>query len=142
MKRVFRPEFINRIDQHVVFHALTAEHIRQIVDLQLNDLRSNLGDKAMHLEVTKELLDYLGTEGFDEVFGARPLRRVIQNEVEDPLSDAMLDATYREGDTVRIDYSDEKIQISRIVGSSDPPESPESPEPTEPAEPAEPALTS
>ena len=94
----------HRIDQHVVFHALGQDHIRQIVDLQLNDLRGNLRDKSMNLEVTPALLDYLGKEGFDEVFGARPLRRVIQNQVEDPLSDAMLDSAYSEGDTIRIDY--------------------------------------
>lgn len=139
MKRVFRPEFINRIDQHVVFHALQAEHIRQIVDLQLNDLRGNLADKSMHLEVTSELLDYLGKEGFDEVFGARPLRRVIQNQVEDPLSDEMLESIYHEGDTVKIDYVDDAIRIERIERV---PEAPEPPEPGESAEPAEPALTS
>jgi ATP-dependent Clp protease ATP-binding subunit ClpA len=124
----------------VVFHSLNAGHIREIVDLQLNDLRSNLADKSMKLEVTPELLDYLGTEGFDEIFGARPLRRVIQNEVEDPLSDEMLDSTYQEGDTIRIGYVDEKIKIERVEGAVDPPEPPGSPE--EPAEPVEPALTS
>jgi ATP-dependent Clp protease ATP-binding subunit ClpC len=139
MKRVFRPEFINRIDQHVVFHSLQAEHIRQIVDLQLNDLRGNLADKSMQLEVTPALLDYLGTEGFDEVFGARPLRRVIQNQVEDPLSDEMLESIYHEGDTVKIDYIDDAIRIERIERTV---EDPEPPEPSEPAEPAEPALTS
>ena len=133
MKRVFRPEFINRIDQHVVFHALGQEHINQIVDLQLNDLRTNLQDKAMHLEVTPALLKYLGEKGFDEVFGARPLRRVIQNEVEDPMSDAMLDAAYQEGDTIRVDYVDEEVTFERIEGSSEPPEPPESVEPVEPA---------
>ncbi|MBT5773904.1 MAG: ATP-dependent Clp protease ATP-binding subunit [Dehalococcoidia bacterium] len=139
MKRVFRPEFINRIDQHVVFHALQAEHIREIVDLQLNDLRENLSEKSMKLEVTTSLLDYLGKEGFDEVFGARPLRRVIQNQVEDPLSDEMLDATYHEGDTIKVDYVDDEVRITRLEREM---EVPESPEPPESAEPAEPALTS
>ncbi len=142
MKRVFRPEFINRIDQHVVFHSLNQDHIRKIVDLQLNDLRSNLSDKSMQLEVTSALLDYLGEEGFDEVFGARPLRRVIQNQVEDPLSDEMLDSTYQEGDTIRIDYAEDKVKIERIVESSDSSEPPETPEPPESAESAAPALTS
>jgi len=135
MKRVFRPEFINRIDQHVVFHALQVDHIRQIVDLQLNDLRGNLADKLMHLEVTESLLDYLGKEGFDEVFGARPLRRVIQNQVEDPLSDLMLDARYHEGDTIKIDYVDDELRIERIERE------PEAPEPDESAESVEPVLT-
>ena len=148
MKRVFRPEFINRIDQHVVFHALQPDHIRVIVDLQLNDLRANLADKNMTLQVTDELLDYLGKEGFDEIFGARPLRRVIQNKVEDPLSDAMLDSVYTEGDSIKIDYVDDEIKIERadnlISESNENPEiaadSNETIEPTEPNEP-DPELT-
>ena len=116
-----------------------AEHIREIVDLQLNDLRENLSEKSMKLEVTTSLLDYLGKEGFDEVFGARPLRRVIQNQVEDPLSDEMLDATYHEGDTIKVDYVDDEVRITRLEREM---EVPESPEPPESAEPAEPALTS
>jgi ATP-dependent Clp protease ATP-binding subunit ClpC len=136
MKRVFRPEFINRIDQHVVFHALQPEHIRQIVDLQLDDLRGNLSDKSMFLEVTPALLDYLGKEGFDEVFGARPLRRVIQNQVEDPLSDEMLESRYHEGDTIKIDYVNDAIRIERVERPMETSESPEL------GESAEPALTS
>ncbi len=132
MKRVFRPEFINRIDQHVVFHGLQAEHIREIVDLQLNDLRDNLADKSMQLEVTPALLDYLGTEGFDDIFGARPLRRAIQNQVENPLSDSMLDETYSEGDTIQIDYVDEEVTF--VLGEP-------KQEQDSTAEPAEPALT-
>ena len=129
MKRVFRPEFLNRIDQSVVFRALQAEHIREIVNLELNDLRNNLHAKEMFLEVTDALLDHLGTEGFDAVFGVRPLRRVIQNKVEDPLSDAVLQGQYEEGDTIRVDYVDEQVTFQRVAG-----------EPAAPAE--EPALTS
>ena len=147
MKRVFRPEFINRIDQQVVFHALQPDHIRVIVDLELNDLRANLAEKNMTLQVTDDLLDYLGKEGFDEIFGARPLRRVIQNKVEDPLSDAMLDSVYTEGDSIKIDYVDGEIKIDSVKDSisesSDSSEidadSNKTIEPTEPNEP-EPAL--
>jgi ATP-dependent Clp protease ATP-binding subunit ClpC len=116
MKRVFRPEFLNRIDQPVVFHALQPEHIRQIVSLELDDLRNNLKTKGMFVEVTDALLDYLGNEGFDQVFGARPLRRVIQNQVEDKLSDALLEGAYEEGDTVRIDLVDGEVKFERVVG--------------------------
>ena len=147
MKRVFRPEFINRIDQQVVFHALQPDHIRVIVDLELKDLRANLAEKNMTLQVTDDLLDYLGKEGFDEIFGARPLRRVIQNKVEDPLSDAMLDSVYTEGDSIKIDYVDGEIKIDSVKDSisesSDSSEidadSNKTIEPTEPNEP-EPAL--
>ena len=128
MKRVFRPEFLNRIDQSVVFHALGAEHIREIVNLELKDVRNNLKAKGIAFEVTQALLDHLGTEGFDPVFGARPLRRVIQNEVEDRLSDALLEGQYEEGDTIRLDYIEGQVTAERVVTA-------------EATEPAEPALT-
>ncbi len=121
MKRVFRPEFLNRVDQSVVFRALQPEHIREIVDLELNDLRENLKSKEMSLAVSDALLDYLGQEGFDAVFGARPLRRIIQNQVEDPLSDALLQGTYEEGDTIRIDRIDGEITFERVVGEQSAP---------------------
>jgi len=117
MKRVFRPEFLNRIDTPVVFHALQQHDIRRIVNLELDDLRNNLKEKSMSVEVTEALLDYLGNEGFDAVFGARPLRRVIQNQVEDRLSDALLEGSYEEGDTIRIDYVDGEVKFERIVGA-------------------------
>ncbi len=79
----------------------------------------------MFVEASEALLDYLGTEGFDPVFGARPLRRVIQNQVEDRLSDALLDGSYQEGDTIRVDYVDGEVKFERVVGEI----------------PAEPALT-
>ena len=126
MKRVFRPEFLNRMDQSVVFHALNEGHIRQIVNLQLEDVRVNLREKEITLQVTDALLDELGKKGFDPVFGARPLRRVIQNEVEDRLSDALLEGSYQEGDAVRIDFVDGEFSIERIE-----------PPPAEPAEPEE-----
>ena len=117
MKRVFRPEFLNRIDQSVVFHALQEEHIRQIVDLELKDLRDNLREKDITLEVEKALLDHLGKKGFDPVFGARPLRRVIQNEVEDRLSDALLEGEFSEGDAIRLDYVDGEVTAEKIASA-------------------------
>ena len=128
MKRVFRPEFLNRIDTPVVFHALQQHDIRRIVNLELDDLRNNLKEKSMSVEVTEALLDYLGNEGFDAVFGARPLRRVIQNQVEDRLSDALLEGSYEEGDTIRIDYVDNEVKFERVAGAVS-------------SEPVEPALT-
>ncbi len=124
MKRVFRPEFLNRIDQSVVFRALLQEHIREIVNLELDDLRENLKTKGMTLEVSDALLDHLGQDGFDPVFGARPLRRVIQNQLEDPLSDAVLQGTYEEGDTVRVDFADGEVKFERVVGQEAAPEEP------------------
>ena len=141
MKRVFRPEFLNRIDQSVVFHSLQEDHIREIVDLELKDVRDNLREKDITLEVEKALLDHLGKKGFDPVFGARPLRRVIQNEVEDRLSDALLEGQFSEGDTIRLDYVDGEVTAEQIA-SAPPPEPPAEEEQEPPAEEEqEPVLT-
>jgi len=90
LKKAFNPEFLNRIDSVVVFHPLTKEHIRQIVDLMLTTVNQQLAEKGIKLEVTETAKDFLGEKGYDEVFGARPLRRVIQDMVENKLSEAVL----------------------------------------------------
>jgi ATP-dependent Clp protease ATP-binding subunit ClpC len=109
MKNVFRPEFLNRIDATVVFHALTKEHIGQIVDLMLKDVSKQLQTKGVTLEVSPEARSWLGDKGYDPVFGARPLRRVIQNEVEDRLSEALLQGDFGAGDTVVLVVEDDHI---------------------------------
>jgi ATP-dependent Clp protease ATP-binding subunit ClpA len=90
LKKTFRPEFLNRVDNVVVFHPLTKEHIRKIVDLMLATVTQQLAEKEIKLEVTDAAKDFLGEKGYDEVFGARPLRRVIQDMLEDKLSEAVL----------------------------------------------------
>jgi ATP-dependent Clp protease ATP-binding subunit ClpC len=114
-KKTFRPEFLNRIDATVVFHALTKEHIRSIVDLMLKQVISSLEEKNIGLEVTDAAKDLLGRRGYDPVFGARPLRRVIQNLVEDQLSEALLRAEFRPGDTVEVDCDGENIVMRPLV---------------------------
>ena len=109
MKNVFRPEFLNRIDSTVVFHALTKEHIGQIVHLNLRDVSKQLLTKGVSLEVSEEASKWLGEKGFDPVFGARPLRRLIQNEVEDRLSEALLQGEFGPGDTVELTVEDDHI---------------------------------
>ncbi len=111
LKKAFRPEFLNRIDGVVVFHPLTKEHIRQIVDLMLKSVTQQLAEKKIKLEVTDAAKDFLGEKGYDEVFGARPLRRVIQNTVEDKLSEDLLRGKFREGDTAVVDLEGEEITI-------------------------------
>jgi len=111
----FRPEFLNRIDAQVVFHALSEEHIRQIVDLMLNQVVTSLKEKNVTLEVTDGARDFLGNKGYDPDFGARPLRRTIQNLVEDPLSEALLRGEFLPGDTMVVDCVEEKIVMRPLV---------------------------
>ena len=114
VKKVFRPEFINRLDHSLVFHPLTLENIKNIVDLQLNDLRHNLAEKNMKVEFDKSLYSYLAEKGFDEKYGARPLRRVIQNDIEDLLSDKLLDEQFQSGDTIKVNVKNGEIVFNKI----------------------------
>jgi ATP-dependent Clp protease ATP-binding subunit ClpC len=109
MKNVFKPEFLNRLDNTVVFHALTRQHIRQVVDIQLRDVEKQLMAKGVHLEVTEKAKDWLGDKGYDPAFGARPLRRVIQNEIEDRLSESLLQGRFAIGDNIVIDAEEDKL---------------------------------
>jgi ATP-dependent Clp protease ATP-binding subunit ClpC len=115
MKKRFRPEFLNRLDATVVFHSLTREHIRKIVDLMLSQVTESLKEKDISLEITDSAKDLLGKEGYDPVFGARPLRRTIQNLVEDPLAESLLQGEFSPGDSVVIDTDNEKIVIRPLV---------------------------
>ena len=107
VKRFFRPEFLNRIDSTVVFHQLTREEILEIVDLMMNQVRTELDEKEIALEITEEAKVYLGGKGFDPVLGARPLRRLIQDEIEDTLSDEVLSRRLVAGDVAMIDMDGE-----------------------------------
>jgi len=115
LKKTFRPEFLNRIDGVVVFHSLTKEHIRQIVDLMLTSVTQQLAEKGIKLEVTETAKDFLGTKGYDEVFGARPLRRVIQETVEDKLSEDLLRGRFQTGDTAVVDLEGEEIVVHPVA---------------------------
>ena len=109
LKNVFRPEFLNRLDGTVVFHALSRDHIRSIVEREMAVVEKQLSAKGITLAMTDEAKDWLGEKGYDVVFGARPLRRVIQSEIEDPLSDAILEERFRDGDKIRIDVQGDEI---------------------------------
>ncbi|MSQ41197.1 MAG: ATP-dependent Clp protease ATP-binding subunit [Dehalococcoidia bacterium] len=111
VKKFFRPEFLNRVDATIVFHGLSKEHILEIVDLMLNEVRKELKEKGVNLEVTPIAKDHLAEQGYDPNFGARPLRRVIQNKVEDPLSDEILAVRLRSGDTAQVDWDGDKFVI-------------------------------
>jgi ATP-dependent Clp protease ATP-binding subunit ClpC len=113
LKKVFRPEFLNRIDSTVVFHALSREHIRNIVELKLAEVEQQLLLKGVTMEVTDACKDWLGEKGYDQVFGARPLRRVIQDELEDRLSDAILEGRFQEGDRALIDLQNGEVVLGK-----------------------------
>ncbi|NLF52162.1 MAG: AAA domain-containing protein, partial [Leptolinea sp.] len=105
LKRVFRPEFINRLDNVIVFRALAREHIRQIVTLEIEKVAERLVENEIALKASDPALDKLSEEGYDPDMGARPLRRVIQQKVEDPLSDALLSNDFGNGDVIVIDLN-------------------------------------
>ena len=107
VKRFFRPEFLNRLDATIVFHALDQSEIHQIVDLMMNMVRDELKERSINIELTEAAREHLGANGFDPVLGARPLRRLIQNEVEDRMSDVLLSGEIDEGDTAIVDLDDD-----------------------------------
>jgi len=100
LKQIFRPEFLNRVDEVIVFHALSEEQVKCIVDLLLRYVSERIEGQGMKLVVSDEVKELLAREGFDRTLGARPLRRVIQRLIEDPLSEALLFGKFHEGDTI------------------------------------------
>ncbi|MDH4207758.1 MAG: ATP-dependent Clp protease ATP-binding subunit [Anaerolineae bacterium] len=111
LKRTFRPEFLNRIDAVVVFRSLTQAQIREIVELMLSGVEERLKEHEITLEAGNEAKEQLAEEGYDRHFGARPLRRVIQNKIEDPLSEAILAGEFKAGDTVVLEIEDGEIRL-------------------------------
>ena len=111
LKKTFKPEFLNRVDGVVVFRSLDKEQIRQIVDLMLASVTKQLKEKGIDLTVTEPAKDFLGEKGYDSVFGARPLRRAIQDMVEDKLSEDLLRGKFQSGDTVVVDLEGEEIVV-------------------------------
>ncbi|HEY78289.1 MAG TPA: AAA domain-containing protein, partial [Dehalococcoidia bacterium] len=109
VKKTFRPEFLNRIDETVVFHELTEEMLGDIVNLMVKDLQKRLEERKLGIEVTEAARKWLAKEGFDPVYGARPLRRAIERHVENPLSTKLLSGEFKEGDTVTVDLVDNEL---------------------------------
>jgi ATP-dependent Clp protease ATP-binding subunit ClpB len=103
LKQVFKPEFLNRIDEVIVFHMLTREHLKKIIDIQLGYLADRLKDRKIRLEFTDKAKERLMEEGYDPVYGARPLKREIQQQIENPLAMELLAGKFLDGDTVRVD---------------------------------------
>jgi ATP-dependent Clp protease ATP-binding subunit ClpC len=106
-KRVFKPEFLNRINSIIVFHQLLREHLRKIIDIEMRGITKRLADRKMPLEVSEAAKDFLINQGYDEKFGARPLRRSVENNLEDPLAESLLRGDLKEGEVVHVDVSDD-----------------------------------
>lgn len=114
VKRLFRPEFINRIDEMIVFHPLTQEDIKEIVSIMVSQLAKRIKENmGITIEISDAAKEYLAKEGFDQAYGARPLRRAIQSKIEDRLAEEILDGNIKEGDHVRIEFENEKLTFNK-----------------------------
>jgi ATP-dependent Clp protease ATP-binding subunit ClpB len=114
LKKVFKPEFLNRIDEVIVFHMLTKEDLRKIVDIQLNYLRERMNARKIGLEFTDDACKQIMDEGYDPVFGARPLKRTIQQRLENPLAAELLAGKFAEGDTIKIDAGADRFTFEKV----------------------------
>jgi len=114
----FRPEFINRIDDVVVFHPLGREEIRAIAGLQIGILRKRLAEREIGLRLSDAALDHIGQAGYDPVYGARPLKRAIQSQLENPLAQEILAGRFAPGDAVEVDVSDDRLEFRRGDGAA------------------------
>ena len=115
MKKAFRPEFLNRIDETIVFAHLSKEEIREIVDLMLKDLFKRLAERELSVDVTDEVKDHLAKDGYSEAYGARPLRRLIQRRIEDMLAEEILSGKYSAGDTIKMTLVDDRITFEKAT---------------------------
>ena len=104
LRQQFRPEFLNRVDEIVVFHSLSREHLKEIVEIQLEHLRARLAERHIALELTEKAREHLALVGYDPSYGARPLKRVIQKELETPLGRLLLKGDVKDGQTVVVDH--------------------------------------
>lgn len=117
LKRVFNPEFLNRVDETIVFHNLEREDILKIIDIASRDLVTRMGSMGITIEITKAAKEFLADKGFDPAFGARPLRRAVQKYVEDPLAEEILKGNFGNGSKVKVKFN-KKAEELRFVDSS------------------------
>ena len=113
MRGNFRPEFLNRVDEFIIFHSLQKAELRQIVQLQVDRLGQRLSDRKMSLRLSDSALDFLSEVGYDPVFGARPLKRAIQRELETQIAKAILRGEFNDGDTIFVDVENERLAFKR-----------------------------
>jgi ATP-dependent Clp protease ATP-binding subunit ClpB len=109
----FNPEFLNRVDEIIIFHTLSMDDLVQIVDIQIGHLERRLAEHKVTLHVTEAAKRYLAEEGYDPVYGARPLKRVIQRRLQDPLAREMLEGKFEDGDSIRVDLKDGQLVFEK-----------------------------
>ncbi|MZH03082.1 MAG: AAA domain-containing protein, partial [Nitrospinae bacterium] len=112
-RKLFKPEFLNRLDDLIVFHTLTRENIRAIADMMIQNLNKRLSDKNLSITVNSKAIDKLSEEGYSEVYGARPLKRLIENEIENPISMKILTGDFELGDKINVTLKSGKYSFSR-----------------------------
>jgi len=115
LKTFFRPEFLNRIDETIIFNPLSEELLKQIVEIQVNRMKKYLHEKRLDIVLTDGAKEFIAKAGYDPVYGARPLKRAIQKEILNPLALKLLDGTFREGDVVEVDFADDKMVFSKLT---------------------------
>jgi ATP-dependent Clp protease ATP-binding subunit ClpC len=113
VKKTFRPEFLNRLDEIIVFHELNEEQLRQVVDLLAKELQKRLAERKLSVEITEKAKSWLAKEGYDPVYGARPLRRALEKYVENPLAVKVLGGEFKEGDTIVVDTGDDGLTFTK-----------------------------
>jgi ATP-dependent Clp protease ATP-binding subunit ClpB len=118
LRHQFRPEFLNRIDETVVFHPLGREHLRRIVDIQISGLRKRLAERDIQIEFDEAALDWLAQVGFDPVYGARPLKRAIQQYVENVLARDILAGKIADGDSIRVSVGEDGLKFDKTVAAA------------------------
>jgi ATP-dependent Clp protease ATP-binding subunit ClpB len=113
LRQHFRPEFLNRVDEIIFFHALTIDHMKQIIDIQAHNLLKRLEDRKIMVELTDTAKNFLVSEGYDPMYGARPLKRTIQRRVLDPLALRVLEGEFREGDRITINVGEDGLKFEK-----------------------------
>jgi ATP-dependent Clp protease ATP-binding subunit ClpB len=121
LRATFRPEFLNRIDEIVLFQPLTREQLAEIVELQLRRLEDRLAERGIHIELTGAAKEFLAEAGWDPTYGARPLKRALQRLVENQLAMRLLDGEFGDGDTIRVDVADGELTFEKVeVATAEP----------------------
>ena len=115
MRDSFRPEFLNRIDEHVIFNSLGKKELREIVKLEIKRLEKRMSDRDITLILTEDSLDFLAEVGFDPVYGARPLKRTIQRELETVVARGILAGEYGDGDSILVDIVNERLNVQKVI---------------------------